>query len=238
MSQPSMRSFLIDNVRTRRQDEDRLRLSMAGGSCVRDLYYEATGAPAEEISDERLMKMAIGAALDEVALAKTDGLRAVAHQPVEIRLGDLVVRGSADLVILGSLGPILVSDLKVVGEGTWSRVKNKPKPEHRAQANLYAWGLSAPQWSVCYVLAGTGEIREHFGTTDAFEAKRDFGAFEEAAYWVRKSLLPPRPYEDFVEEDGTKKLARDQYPCRFCSHRTHCWKGESDEIAVPNAGQV
>ncbi len=196
---------------------------MAGSSCARDLYYAATGAPDEEVSDERLMKMAIGAALDEMALRKADGFRAVAHHPVEIRAGDLCVPGTADLVLFGADGPVLVSDLKVVGEETWKRVQHQPRRDHRAQTNLYAWSLESPRWSVCYVRAGTGEILEHFGDTDEFEAKRDLGAFEEAAYWVRKGAPPPRPYAD---RDG--KRARDQFPCRLCSHRTTCWEGASD----------
>ena len=127
-------------------------------------------------------------------------------------------------------------DLKVVGDETWNRIQAKPKDEHQSQVNLYAWGLGSPRWSVCYVHAASGETKEHFGDTDEFAAKKDFGAFEEVAYWVKKGVPPPRPYEDAEDDDGTVKLARDQYPCRFCPHRTCCWedKGGSN-VTVPEA---
>ena len=232
-ARPSMRSFLRKAVRKNSRQDARLRLSMAGSSCIRDLYYRATGAPSEAVSDERLMKMAIGAALDEIALRHADGFRALAHQPVVVRMGDFAVHGTADLVLVDEKGPALVSDLKVVGDETWARVKNAPKPEHKAQVNLCAFGLGAARWSVCYVHAGSGEILEHFGDTDAFAAKRDFGQFEEVGYWLSKRELPPRPYEDVTLEDGTVKLACDQFPCRFCPHRTHCWETkEGSDVSV------
>jgi hypothetical protein len=219
---PSMRSFLLDSLRRRPPRDGALRLSMAGSRCARDLYYSASGAPADPCSDERLLKMALGSALDELALRHSPG--AETHVPVTVTMGDVSVPGVADLVLHGKNGPLLVADLKVVGDGTWSRTKNTPLPEHRAQVNLYAWALGSPRWSVCYVHASTGELREHFGKTDAFAARRDFGAFEEASYWLRAGTPPPRPYEDSTG-----------FPCRFCPHQNVCWQGDNDHDAVSNA---
>jgi len=244
---PSLRAFILRSVGCRRQSP-RLRMSQAGSNCVRQTYYEATGAEREPDTEEGAVKMALGTAFDEYSLqnapqALHEEELTLTQKTVTIKAGDLTLTGHADLVFVGKKGPVHVGDLKVVGEKTWEKVQERPKQEHQAQVNLYAFGLGCSTWSVCYVRAGTGEILEHYGATDDFAARRDLGMFEEAAYWIGKGVPPPRPYEDFEEEDGTVKRARDSFPCGWCKFNDHCWgardasprKGENHGKPVPGA---
>lgn len=254
MSAPSLRDFLLARVQKQQRtakDGPRLYMSAAGSDCVRRVYYQATSTPTDEptTDEERedlqrgLVKMALGTAMDQWALEGAPPEQLAAHrvnvQPrIEMTLGDVTVAGRADIVFwdtsTNELVPTLVSDLKVVGESTWEKVQKRPKQEHEAQVNLYGWCTGAPRWSVCYVRASTGEILEHFGNTDAFAARKEFGLFEEVALWFRRGTPPPRPYEDIEEEDGTVKVAKDGFPCAWCDYRATCWaesneKGTTDE---------
>jgi len=231
MSVPSLSELLI--AKAARPQPPRLRLSLAGLACVRELFYRATGAEAEPTKPEGLLKMALGTGLDALLLSgEAGGWRF--QVPVTVTLGGLSVQGTADAVWFDENGePAHVADLKTVGSTTWAKVQKEPKQEHRAQCQLYAYGLGAATWSVCYVNADTGERLEHFGQTDAFTARRDFGAFEEAAYWMGRGEPPPRPYEDIEEEDGTVKVARDRFPCAWCAYKATCWPGRSKEDEQP-----
>lgn len=224
----------------------RLRLSQAGMSCVREVYYRATGAPCEPTDRKGLTKMAIGTAFDAWALPSQryvgflDGKHVMFHSQVrvELRAGEVTVSGKTDGVFYEveqngewfTLRPILDSDLKVVGISTWEKVKEAPKQEHAAQVNQYAYAIGSPMRSVLYVNASTGEYLEHFDCTDEFAARKDFGLYEEAFYWMKRGTPPPRPYEDIEEDEGTK-LARDAFPCRFCAYRPTCWGVKAERMS-------
>lgn len=229
----NLRDLLIASAK--RQQPPRLRISQAGSDCVRRTYYEATGAPHAETDPEGLVKMALGSALDEWALQRAPAEIVegswIMQLDVELEMGGLTVTGHPDAIHYGPGGPDFVSDLKTVGDKTWAKIQKAPKQEHAAQVNLYAFAICAPRWSVCYVNASTGEIIEHFGDTDAFAARKDFGLFEEAAFWIARNLPPPRPYEDFADDEtGETKIAADSYPCAFCAFRATCWtEGIADE---------
>lgn len=230
MSAETLRDFLLASID--RPQKPRLRISQAGSQCEREVYYAATGADSEPDTPESKVKMALGSALDAYALQQAPHdevfVANVARQvPVDITMGDVTVRGSADAAFYSdeTEPPVLVSDLKVVGESTWAKVQKAPKQEHQAQVQLYAFGLGSPRWSVLYVRAATGEMLEHSADTDEFAARRDFGLFETVAYYMAKGEPPPRPYADIEEDDGTTKIAADSYPCRYCRFLTTCWPG-------------
>lgn len=258
MSAPSLRAFLIRSID--RKQAPRLRISQAGSDCARRVYFQATGqTPDAPTSDEEradhergLVKMAIGSALDAYALQSAPPelvkeFEIVPQSPVEITFGRLTVRGSADALFLHRSGKHVV-DLKVVGmgrmvegewkAGTWEKVQKEPKQEHAAQTNLYAYGLGADTWGVLYVNANTGETLEHGPfPMDGFAARKDFGLYEEVAYWIGKGTPPPRPFEDLEEEDGTVKVAKDSFPCAWCAFKATCWSEErKDDEPVQEAG--
>lgn len=232
MSVPSLKAFILRSID--RPQPPRLRISQAGSDCVRRTYYEATGAECEQDAPEAKLRMALGSAFDAYALAGAppdllEEFQMIPQQAVEITFGKLTVRGSSDSVFLHPAGRHVV-DLKVVGAGTWAKVQKAPKQEHAAQTNLYAFGLGADTWSVCYVNRETLEILEHEPRPmDAFAARKDFGLYEEAAYWIGKGTPPPRPYDDIEEDDGTVKVAKDGWPCRYCAFRATCWPVATDE---------
>lgn len=228
---PSLRDFVLQRVD--RKQAPRLRMSQAGSSCVREVYYAATGAPSAPTKHEGLVKMAIGSGFDALALQSHGSV--ACQVDVRIVMGGVEVWGHADAVFHDEHGdPLHVADLKTVGLSTWEKIQKAPKQEHVAQVNLYAYGLGAPTWSVLYVNASTGEMLEHFGELDEFAARKTFGQFEEAFYWMQKGKAPPRPYEDIEEDDGTVKLAREAFPCRFCPYLSTCWRAEdTDECKQP-----
>lgn len=205
----------------------RLSAALAGLRCPRDAWYRALGmtapdATATTTAAPDLLAQAFGAVLDR--LGEETDLDVLTHRNVEIEMGGVTVRGVADAVFVDASGPALVSRLHVVtDDAIWAKAQAAPQDDHRAEANLLAFGLEAPRWSVCYVHAATGEVTEHLGTTDAFAARRDFGLFEEIAYWMRVGLPPPRPVEDFEKDDGAIKLARDHEPCKRCPNVSICW---------------
>ena len=218
----------IDAYLRGRKQHPRLRISQAGEECVRKMYYQATGAPRLEERGEGLVKMALGSAFDEFAMKNGDGWRV--QVPVTIRAGLLEFTGTADAVY----GTEQVSDLKVVGTSTFNRTCSYgPEPKHRAQVNMYAYGLNIPKWSVCYVHADTGAMREHFGEMDAFQAEEDLGDFELAHYYRSIGQTPPRPYADLIKEDKEGKpllvVARNERPCCWCDYQVHCWEKDTGE---------
>lgn len=246
---PSLKAFILASIN--RPQAPRLRISQAGADCTRRVFYEATGAAADvptdpdDVADAERgeVKMAIGTAFDAYALAGAplevqEEFRAVPQKAVEITFGSVTVRGMSDMLFISADGKHVV-DLKTVGmgkidretgewkRGTWEKVQKEPKQEHAAQTNLYAYGLGAETWSVCYVNANTGEILEHAPRpTDAFEARKDFGLFEEVAYWIGRGEAPPRPFEDHEDEEtGVVKVAADSFPCAWCDFRSTCWPG-------------
>lgn len=229
MSAPSLRDWILRSID--RPQTPRLRISQAGRACEREVYYSATGAEAEPDKPESRVKMAIGSAFDAYALANPN-CQWNFQVPVTVALGATTISGTADAVFYGNREPLHVADLKTVGNKTWAKVQKAPKQEHRAQVQLYAYGLGAPTFSVCYVNADTGEIIEHYGTVDEYEARKDFGMFEEVSYWLSKGEPPPRPYADFENEDGTEKIAKDSFPCAWCKFRTTCWQSEEEAINV------
>jgi hypothetical protein len=229
---PSLAAFVrsqVDAIRAEpRPAPTSLWFSSAGRSCPRELYYQATQAPREEAAPDARIKMALGSAFDAYALRGVGNV--VAQMPVRLEVGGVVLTGRADVVFVEAARARLVSDLKVVGDRTWADTEEAPKDEHRAQVNLYAYALGAPEWSVCYVCAATGEIREHFGALDVYQARRDLGLFEDAAYWLKRGEPPPRPFEDYEDDEtGKVNLACNRVPCRRCSYRPTCWATSEGE---------
>jgi hypothetical protein len=213
-------AFIEAQLRGRRPEVPRLRISQAGDECLRRVYYQATGAPRAADDAIGLVKMGLGSAFDEWTLRPAEGVRI--QVPVTIVAGALTLTGKADAVF-GDPAE-LVADLKTVGNGTWARVQKRPADKHAAQVNLYAWGLGAPRNSICYVNADTGEILEHVRDTDGFAAEEDLGLFEMAHYYRASGREPVRPYMDITEDDGTVKIAKDRWPCRWCAYSEHCWR--------------
>lgn len=226
---PTLAQFIEASIH--RPQPPRLRISQTGSDCVRRVYYEATGA--ERAPDDLVSKlrMAFGSAFDSYVLAGApadvlEQFQMVPQSAVEITMGGLTIKGSSDAVFFSNDSKHVV-DLKVVGGGTWSKVQNAPKQEHAAQTNLYAYGHGADTWSVCYVNRETLQIREHDAQpTDTFKARKDFGLFEEAAYFIAKGEAPPRPYEDYdADDENPAKVAADSFPCFYCPFRATCWPG-------------
>lgn len=227
MTRPSLEVFVRSQVDAHRSDSGapRLRFSLAGRSCPREIVYYVTQASRAEDAPHARIKMALGSAFDAYTLRGVGNV--VAQMPARIEIGGVVLTGRADAVFVEGGRPALVSDLKVVGDRTWADVEKEPKDEHRAQVNLYAYALDAPEWSVLYVHASTGEMREHFRELDVYQARRDLGLFEEAQYWLKRGEVPPRPFEDYEDDEtGKVDLARDRVPCRWCSYRAVCWGSE------------
>ena len=236
----SLKALIETQLRQSRKDPPRFRVSQSGDECVRRMYYQATGAPREEDSVEGLAKMGLGTAMDEWVLRAGDGVRI--QVPVTINAGGFTLTGKSD-VVFGDPAE-LVSDLKCVGVGskkllqalsgeyvnrrwlggTWAQTEHGPTEKHAAQVNMYAYGLGAPRWSVCYVNVDTGEIREHFGDTDEYKAEEDLGSFEEGNYHRIIGRPPPRPFTDIEEENGTIKIARKRFPCGWCAFNKTCWE--------------
>lgn len=244
MSLPSLKQFILRSID--RPQAPRLRFSQAGSDCSRRTYYEAVGQRRDDARDEAdaargAVKMAIGTAFDAYALADAAPellaeYEMVPQQAVTLTLGGVTIRGSSDAVFASRDGSV-VWDLKTVGmgrivdgewkAGTWEKVQREPKQEHSAQVNLYAYALGAAAWGVCYVNANTGEIRE-LGPfqTDAFKARKDFGLFEEVAFFIAKGWPPPKPYDDIEDDDGNVRVAKDSFPCGYCAFNASCWSRE------------
>lgn len=222
MSKPSLRELFVTQLRSQLQQRARLRISQAGMQCVREVYYSATGVVGEPPKLENLIAMTIGTAVDAMIL-KGDVKDWKFQVPVSITLGSITVEGTSDAVHYNADAPDHVSDLKVVGTKTWQEIQERPKQEHFSQVNLYAYGLGVTSWSVLYLNRDTRELKEHHHNTDEFEARADFGLFEEVFYWMKRGEPPPHPYSDRDNEDGTVTAARDRFPCAWCSYKATCW---------------
>lgn len=224
MPLPSLEEWLSGKLREERAPGAPFRISSAGDPCIRRLYYKAVGAPRKKDERRGLVKMALGTALDSLLL-RSDGM-ARCQVALEARYGQLRVPGHADWVWGDNEH---VADLKVVGLSTWEKTKKEPKKQHEAQVNLYADVLGAPTWSVLYVNAESGEMREHHRETDHWEALSSYGAFEEAAYYVAKRRPPARIAMDVMGEDGKVRRGRDSWECKYCPYQQTCWEGYVSE---------
>ncbi|HVO29211.1 MAG TPA: hypothetical protein VMV18_00670 [bacterium] len=222
MNAPTMRlsTLLAEAKELRRGIGPVLSSTLAGLRCARDAWYRVDGQTTPPQAFPLLAK-----AYDQVIehLGHHSDLNVLTHRSIEIPIGFLEVEGVADAVFFDSEGTALVSRLHVLPDEQWKAGKAGALEEHRAEANLLAWGFEARRWSVCYIHANTGEIVEHSDATDAFTARRDLGLIEEVAYWMGAGVPPPRPFEDFEKDDGTIKLAVEHEPCRSCPSRAVCW---------------
>ena len=191
-----------------------LKIEFAGLSCPRDVFYRSEGhtkAAAVGIVDEAFSK-----ALNEIA--ERSAVDVLTHRSVKIGIGGVRANGSADAVFVDENGPALACLFRIASDESWASLLASPHREHSAEANLIAYGLGAPKWSICYCQVSTGEMVEHFGATDPLRARRDFGLLQEVGYWIRVGIPPPRPFDD-----APGRPARDVEPCLNCPSRATCW---------------
>jgi hypothetical protein len=87
------------------------------------------------------------------------------------------VHGTASLVWTGADGTELVANVYVIGADERADVREKPKAVHEIEANLVAYALGSPRWPICYVDASTGELIEHFGSSDPLGAEADLDTY-------------------------------------------------------------
>ena len=185
----------------------------ATARCRLRLYYDIIGdfQPKEYISPELQITFLIGHSVHAVlqnALAKALGDKF--RDEVKVDLDDYLIYGSSTDGEVELPKARVILEIKTMSEKQFVTL-NKPKPEHRLQANgIYATGLDCP--FVCYLYVSKGwphNIKQYVEPYDPRLLRQ----------WVRdkwrhieKALtdgVPPIP-------DATK------YECKDCCYKRDC----------------
>jgi len=170
---------------------DRFRIATAGIKCPRALYFRMDGeGELPDWKTSRFAERAIDIALDDPGT--------LAHEPVYIQRGELHLHGTADLLVHHGNDPCLVVRFHVVDGKEWDRAADKELEEHRAEANLLAYGAGAPRWSVCYVHEDSGEMREFVGEVNPLAVEWAFDHFESVAEYRGRRTAPRCPNQKYV----------------------------------------
>ena len=208
---PSVRSLVRAGLDRRPRPDPWLRTSLAATKCPLRVYNKATGAPGKPASDRGLVEIAIERLIDEIARNDESEHTVLPQRSFEIKVDGMTVRGIASLVWVGADGPDLVGN--VIPVNTVNEVREEPQPEHEIEANLAAYALGAPRWTICYVDLATGELVEHSGESDPIGAEADLEVFTDAGYWIRNRTPPRAPFESASEA-----------ACQKCPYKTSCWE--------------
>lgn len=188
-------------------------LGIKCGKCARRDVYLLRGTRKKANFNARVLRIfAVGHAIHERIQSTIYAMPdAEFESEVEITYLDPPISGHADGVLTWEGNRILLEVKSIGQDGFINRRKwKKPKPEHFAQANIYAYILGL-EW--IYVLYECKNDQDF----EVFKVKADYEAAEkQIAKWKKtydihlKGELPKRPYKPESEA------------CLSCDLREHC----------------
>lgn len=173
-------------------DRRRFLMSMAGCACPRDLYFRAEGAKGTDATRTTARSFfLIRALLDSRDAIGPDASLFESARLLDVPSG-VEAWGLADLVVRDpdTGANDLACRLHSVPAAAWADAASGAAPADAAEANLLAYALHAPRWSVAYVNETTGELVEYAGDTDAEAARRVMARFVEVAGFRESRRIP------------------------------------------------
>ena len=170
------------------------------------------------------------------------GIDIVASQKeVELKLADITVKGTLDVVIRGNDGVERVWDIKsasdwafknkFTGMGGYEHIKNDDPFGYVMQGHLYgeAMGMPFGGWIVINKSSGQVAIVEAHDWTGDDRKSYLLDAAERVRFLTNPKSKPFKPFRDEFEtyrrkgetlQTGNKVLPKE---CSLCGFREHCW---------------
>lgn len=133
---------------------------------------------------------------------------------LEIKWDDPPIRGHADMVlVLPWNGRKILVEIKSIGEvGFNNRILyNKAKPDHIAQANIYAYILGLDTIWIFYESKNTQETKIFEYALDKEAAEKQIAKWAKTYELFKAGTLPKRPYK------------RESEACQACDMHKFCW---------------
>lgn len=174
-------------------------LGSYAGKCQRRFVYLFRDVPSESTIDARTTRVfANGTAVHERLQALIDTMAVEDHQS-EIRLlyDDPPIRSYADDVVTlpWNKRKVLLELKSINDNGFQSRIKlNTGKPEHFAQANLYAYMLDIDTIWIIYENKNSQEIAMFEHKADKVKAEKQLAIWRNTWRMHQEGLLPKRPW--------------------------------------------
>jgi hypothetical protein len=188
-------------------------LGIKSGKCGRRDVYLLRGVRKKADFQPRVLRIfAVGHATHariQSILPLVEGLEF--ENEVEIKYDDPPIRGHADGVITWEGNRILL-EIKSIGDvGFAGRIKwKKAKPEHFAQANIYAYILGLDWIFIMYENKNDQDFKVFKVKADPVAAEKQIAKWKKTYDIHLKGELPQRPYKPTSEA------------CMSCDLREHC----------------
>jgi len=189
--------FLLDEAKKKREERDtplNVFYPSSAGQCIRKLWHEKKVPP--EFPPETYKHFLIGNLVHDWLQSK---IFPDAQSEVRIKWedGDIAFSGRVDTQL-----PDRLIEFKTITSLAY--VKNKPKPEHVAQLNMYMHTTGVHQGTIVYVTKNEAEVLEHDVEYDPKLYKHTVKDFKK----VYKALLD--------DKEPKPSTCKTPWACKYC----------------------
>ena len=181
--------------------------------CKLRLYYDIIGdfQPEEYIPPELQITFTIGHAVHAVVQAALNtALGDTFRDEVKVDIDDFLIYGSSTDGLWEAPKARVVLEIKTMSEKEFQKL-NKPKPDHRLQANgIYATGLDCP--FICYLYVSKGWPHSIKQYVEVYDPRL-------LSQWVREKW---RPIEKALMDGVPPIPDATKYECKECCYKRDC----------------